>query len=325
MRTLRVADPGMFTTVQDLGRAGHAASGVPPSGAADPLSLTIGNRLLANPDNAAALECTLTGPSLTLETDAWVCLTGSVCPEARVTGAAGVRALPWCEPTHVRAGEQITIGALRDGARAYVCFSGGLGSPPVLGSRSTLVGLPAGERDGRALRSNDELPLIDDGCHPRARPGELHDWLRTHLLRRTLRIVHSLDTDRFPPGAVRQLASASFTVGEQSNRTGIRLRGPAIPLPEDAALFESEPTVTGGVQISADAQPIILGPDRPTTGGYPLLACVIRTDQTALAMLRPRDTLRFEIVSLEAARQLATEQRRTLDTLLPPNENATAP
>lgn len=318
MRMLHVVDPGMFTTVQDLGRMGHGAIGVPPSGAADQISLTVANRLLGNSDRAAALECTLTGPSVTLSADAWVCLSGAACAEARITGTGGERPLAWCEATRVSAGELITVGPTGDGARAYLCMSAGLGTPPVLASRSTLAGVSLGGHKGRALRTNDALPLNDPTTNPRALPRELHAWLRTHLCRRTIRVVRSLHSDRFPPDALQQLTSARFSVGEQSDRTGIRLNGAALALPEDAGLFESEPTVTGGVQISGDAQPIILGADRPTTGGYPLLACVIPPDLPAIAMLRPRDTLRFEVISIEDARQLTIEQRSTLDTLLPP-------
>ncbi len=321
MPQLRVIEPGMFTTVQDLGRPGHAAIGVPPSGAADPLSLTIANRLLGNSDHAAALECTLIGPSITLESDTWVCLAGAMCPGAHIEGTGGQRPLPWCEPTRVRAGELITIGATIDDARAYLCVSGGLNVPPILNSRSTLVGVSLGGHEGRALKQGDALSLNNPTHKPKPLPGALHDWLRPHLQRRIFRVAHSLHTDRFPSVAIQQLTSDQFTVGEQSDRTGIRLHGPTISPPEHAGSFESEPTVTGSIQIAGDGRPIVLGPDRPTTGGYPLLACVIRTDLPALAMLRPRGTLRFEHICREKARQLATEHRSELDQLLPPSND----
>lgn len=321
MPQLRVIKPGMFTTVQDLGRMGHSAIGVPPSGAADPLSLTIGNRLLGNPDCAAALECTLLGPSVTVDRDVWVCLTGADCSTAHISGGDDERKLPCCDPVLARAGEQIKIGSTMNGARAYLCLSGGIDVPLVLGSRSTLAGASLGGHAGRPLRKGDAVPLTDLMDEPQPPPSELHRWLGSHLHRRTLRVVPSLHTDCFPAGALEGVASIQYTVGDQSNRVGLRLDGDAIPLPDDAGSLESEPTVTGGIQIAGDARPIILGVDRPTTGGYPLLACVIEADLPAVAMLRPRETVRFEIVSINAARELRAEQRRSLDRLLPACED----
>ncbi|MCB1282240.1 MAG: allophanate hydrolase, partial [Salinibacterium sp.] len=163
MTTLRVIEPGMFTTVQDLGRGGVAAVGVPPSGVADAVSLTVGNRLLGNADGAAALECTLTGPSLTFDGEAVVCLTGAECPNARIAGTKGERPLGWCEPTPVGAGELIKIGAMEGRARAYLCVGGGIGVPIVLGSRSTLVGASLGGHHGRPLRKGDTVSLLSGG------------------------------------------------------------------------------------------------------------------------------------------------------------------
>ncbi|RMH24582.1 MAG: biotin-dependent carboxyltransferase [Planctomycetota bacterium] len=318
MPSLRVIEPGLFTTVQDLGRTGHSAIGVPPSGAFDALSLIAGNRLLNNPDHAAALECTLLGPTVTLDRDAWVCLTGAPCPNARIAASDFGRPLPWCEPTRIHAGELMRFGGLSDGARSYLCVSGGLDVPLVLNSRSTLATAGFGGHHGRPLRKDDTIPLTTADHRPRSPSNNLHNFLRSQLGRRTLRIVPSLHAERFPADALDRLTSAEFSVGDQSNRVGLRLNGPAIPPPDLAGSFDSEPTVTGGVQIPGDGQPIILGVDRPTTGGYPLLACVIRADLPATAMLRPRGRVRFEPVTLEEARRLSTDQRRTLDTLLAP-------
>ncbi|MCB1280906.1 MAG: hypothetical protein KDB18_05235, partial [Salinibacterium sp.] len=147
----------------------------------------------------------------------------------------------------------------------------------------------------------------------------LIDWLRSVLDRRKLRVVPSLDAERFPAGAMERFTSSEYVVDEHSNRVGVRLRGPAVRCPEDGDWQESEPTVSGGVQVPSDGQPIILGVDRPTTGGYPVLACVIGADLPSMAMIRPRETVRFEFTSLADARRMTAEQIRTLDTLLPPS------
>lgn len=320
MPDLRVIEPGLFTTVQDLGRPGYGAIGVPPSGAADTLSLAIGNRLVGNVDAAAALECTLSGPTLTLQVDAWVSLTGASCVNATVEGKHGDRPLPWCEPTRVRSGETIVMGRTDDGARAYLCLSGGVSVDPVLGSRSTLGGSSLGGHKGRALRAGDELSLGETGDVPRSVPSSLHALLRSKLHQRSVRVVRSLHSEHFPSEAYDILMSSRFVVFEQSNRIGVRLEGPAIPLPPDAGSFDSEPTMTGAMQVSGDGRAIILGPDRPTTGGYPLIACVVEADIPVLAMLRPRDSVRIVLISINDARQAIVEQRRAIDRILPPSK-----
>ncbi len=322
MAVLRVIDPGMFTTVQDLGRPSHCAIGVPPSGAADTTALIAGNRLLGNADDTAALECTLTGPSVGFDRDAWVCLTGATCPQARIVRDNRERPLPWCEPVRVARNETVQIGAMSDGARAYLSNSGGLAVPRVLGSRSTCASAHLGGHEGRALRRGDEISLGEPAGEPRMVPDGLHAWLRAQVERSSIRVVPSLDAGRFPLAATGQFAAASFTVREQSSRIGLRLSGPVIALPEDATLSESEPTVTGGIQIAGDGLPIILGSDRPATGGYPMMACVIGADLGVVAMLRPRDNVRFEWVTIHNARRLTSEQRQRLDSLLPVSRNS---
>lgn len=320
---LRVIEPGLLTTVQDLGRPRHTALGVPPSGATDPLSLVVGNRSLGNMDDDAAIECTLIGPVVEIDRDAWICLTGATCPDARIETRGASRTLPWCTPTFVSAGERLDVGRLENGARCLLCISGGVSVPRVLDSRSTLISAGLGGHHGRALRPNDMLALNSTARTPRRPTDDLHEWLRTRLARKTLRAMPSLHAEHFPLDALDGLTSIPFTVSRQCDRIGVRLNEPINSLPHDPARFESEPTTTGGIQIAADGRPIVLGVDRPTTGGYPLLACVIEADLPAVAMLRPREHVRFETIALDTARELTMEHRRTLDALLPPSHAQT--
>lgn len=323
MTAFGIIDPGMFTTVQDLGRSGYGALGVPASGAADTVSLVVGNRLLGNSDHAAALECTLHGPTVTFDHDVWICLVGASCPHARITGSDCERRLRWCQPTMARAGESIHVGDTGKGSRAWLCVSGGIGGTCVLGSRSTFVAAALGGYEGRALRAGDVVSALNDTLVPRSLPEGIHDWLGSQLFRTAYRVIPSLHTDVFPSGALDRLGAGTYTVHPQSDRVGIRLSGPAIPLPDGVGFLESEPTVAGGVQIPGSGSPIVLGADRPTTGGYPLLACVIEADLPGIAMLGPRDMVRFNVVTLERARRLAAEQRRMLDALLPAHLDGT--
>ncbi|MEN0020709.1 MAG: biotin-dependent carboxyltransferase family protein [Planctomycetota bacterium] len=320
MAVVRVIEAGMFTAIQDVGRIGYNSLGVPRSGAADALSLIVGNRLLGNDDNAAALECTLLGPTLAFDRDCCVSVTGAACAEARVETDAHAQSIEWCSPTPIKAGDVLTLGRLDGSARAYLCIAGGIDIEPMLGSRATCPHANLGGLQGRPLRKNDALPIAEPRSSLRSLSSGLQAWLRDELRPPVLRIVPSLHTDDFSAEAIQQLCESAFTVREQSSRIGTRLLGDAIAPPPRVQELDSEPTVEGAIQITGDGQAIILGPDRPTTGGYPIAACVIAADLPALAMLRPRDTVHFEWVSLDQARTIAVTQRAELDALLPMTE-----
>jgi biotin-dependent carboxylase-like uncharacterized protein len=321
---LRIIEPGMFTTVQDLGRHGSSAIGVPPSGAADPLSLRVGNRLLGNNESAAALEYTLTGPTLQFSHDTTICITGGRCPKAMVGQGPAEREIAWCTPTRIRANETVRIGPIANGARGYLCIAGGINVPQVLGSRSTLATAAFGGFEGRALRPNDELLIAPSTSQvaPEQSVGDAAAWLATIIDRRTLRLVPSLHTEDFSSSAQNTLVSSKFTVADQSNRVGLRLEGPPIPAPFTKGQLQSEATTTGSIQVTGDDQLIVLGVDRPTTGGYPIIACVIQADLPILGIARPRDQLSFEMITREQARDLHQQQLRSLDAILPPNTSA---
>lgn len=289
----------MQSTVQDLGRPGRASLGVPLGGAADPLSLRIGNRLLANPEGAAALEMTLSGGVFTFDRDADVVVIGGEAP-VHLGDAPANAALP----LRVPAGAFLRIGRIHAGARLYLCVRGGLDVPPVLGSASTLLAAGFGGHDGRALRAGDALdvgPPSSDA--PRAALPE--SW-RAELLdareRRTLRALPGAHAPAFR-GADRLLYVDEFVVTPQSDRAGLRLQGPVVPSPYAGRMI-SEGMTVGAVQIPENGQPILLMPDGPTTGGYPVAACIAEVDLPTLAQLPPLARVRFERVTLEEARAL---------------------
>ncbi len=304
---MTILDPGMFTTVQDLGRVGFAAEGVPESGAADPLSLRVGNRILGNPDGAAALEFTLNGPTISFSRGVRVCVAGGVC-----TG------VPPGVPVLVRAGESLAVGVLKSGARASLCVDGGLSVSGVMGSASTLTSAGIGGYEGRTLRSGDTVALGNAG-KAAADPAHARvaaQWLGGVLRRRTLRVAPGLHAARFPESSWASLLDSEFTVSERSNRVGVRLAGPTVSSISDGIML-SEATAIGCVQIPGDGQPIILGVDRPTTGGYPMIACVIAADLPVVGTLRPRERIRFELVTIEDAWAIWARQEADLNSLLP--------
>ena len=291
---IRVLSPGLQTTVQDLGRFGYAHFGVSASGAADPLALRAGNLLVGNAENAAALEMTLVGGAFEFETDAVIALTGS-------DFGAG---LPLWTAIDIKAGQTVRCGATRSGARSYLAVRGGIGVPKAMGSASVHVMTGVG---GRPLRADDMLPIGDAAIRrPRIVPRRAPEFARAG----PLRVTAGPQAHWFSG----ELYAATYQVAEESNRMGLRLRGPAIPSPAGHMLTEGVPL--GAIQVPPDGQPIILFVEHQTTGGYPKPANVISADFWRLGQLRPRDAVRFERVTLEQALNLLREQEQWLYALL---------
>jgi antagonist of KipI len=290
---IRVLSPGLLTTVQDLGRFGYGHLGVSPAGAADPVALRVGNLLVGNEEGAPALEMTLAGGAFLFEVDTFVAVAGSIF-EADV---------PWWCALPVRAGATLRIGPTRSGARCYLCVAGGIASEPFLGSASTHVLTSVG---GRALKKGDLLRLgAASGPSRRLKTGAL-----TLLpYRRILRVTRGPQADWFDFAA---FLTPAYTVTEQADRMGLRIRGPAPVEMRNAREMVTEGTPLGAVQVPAGGDPIVLFVDQQTTGGYPKIANVISADFASLGQLRPRDEIRFEEVSPETARSLIVEQERLI-------------
>ena len=282
MTGLEVLAPGALTLVQDLGRPGWAALGVGYAGAFDRGALRLANRLVGNRENATGLEAL--GAGLTLRTTA-SCLVAVTGTEGDlVVERAGRRHLAVRRsPLHLGAGEVITVGAPVGGLRTYLAVRGGLRVPTTLGSasRDTLAQLgPPPLATGTTLALGTQAmadPLVD------------HAPLR-HATG-PVRVVLGPRDDWFTADAVRLLVSAPWTVSGAADRVGIRLEGPSLPRRDAARELPSEPVVTGAVQVPSDGRPVLLGPDHPTTGGYPVIAVVVDADLDRLAQLVPGQIL----------------------------------
>jgi biotin-dependent carboxylase-like uncharacterized protein len=279
-RQLVVQRPGALTTVQDLGRPGWAHLAVPGSGALDRRAAVLANRTLGNPPAAAVLETTLNGVGLSLPQGGWVTVTGAWAP-VTLDG----RPASWSAPFRVPPGGSVEVGAATRGVRCYVAIDGGIAVPEVLGSRSTdlLSGLgPA------PLRAGDLLPLgpagsaTYDDVLPLPPPPDMETELR---------ILPGPRSEWLTPEGGATLTGSAYTVLPDSNRVGIRLAGPT--LSRRPGELPSEGTVTGGVQLPADGQPLIFLADHPTTVGYPVVAIVHPDDLWQCAQLRPGTTVRF--------------------------------
>jgi antagonist of KipI len=300
MSAILVHSPGLFTTVQDLGRHGFGLLGVSPSGAADPLSLRLGNRLAGNPEGAAALEMTLSGGTFEFPDGGVFVLAGAPC------------ALPGWTPVAVKPGETVRTGTFPSAARCYLCVRGGIQVREVLGSASTHVLSGLGGYEGRPLRRGDRLFA---GDAPGPAPARREMVPLGLSFRKTLRVTRGLQASAFPAGALEQLCSGAYKVGVESNRMGLRLEGAPVEAPRDGRMV-TEGVPLGAVQIPASGQPMILFVEQQTTGGYPKLANVIAADLPSVGQLRPRDEIRFLLVDEAEARRAYVEQERLVRAFL---------
>jgi antagonist of KipI len=305
MRTIKVLSPGMFTTVQDLGREGFGPMGVSPSGAADPIALRLGNRLVGNTETAAALEMTLLGGSFAFPDGAVVALTGSDFGAILESALVGL----W-ESVEVKPGQTLRLGPTRAGARNYLCVRGGIAVKPFLASASTHILSGLGGFEGRPLRKGDvlnigaaEAPFSKKTLSPR---------LLKHLTaRKVLRVTPGPQSDLFQQSAQSLFYGSTYRVSEESNRMGLRLEGPPLPAHSGGHMI-TEGVSLGAIQVPSGGQPIILFVEQQTTGGYPKIANVISADLPHIGQLRPRDGVRFEFVEWETARALLREQEGLL-------------
>jgi biotin-dependent carboxylase-like uncharacterized protein len=275
---------GPLAGVQDLGRPGLADLGVSRSGAFDRGALRLANRLVGNDESAAGIEFTLGGLVLRLADAATIAFTGARC---ELSGHRG----GWNAALSCPAGSVLSTGTPRTGLRSYLAVRGGLAVTPVLGSRATdtLSGLGPG-----ALRAGRQLPV---GTAAASDPGDFGTTATPAAGIPTLRLAAGPRAGWFDADSVGRLFTVPWLVGPDSNRIGTRLTGTALRLRPDAeraaAELPSEPTVPGAVQVPPDGQPIVLGPDAPVTGGYPVIAVLPGAELDLLAQLRPGGRLRF--------------------------------
>lgn len=278
---LTVVAPGPLATIQDLGRPGWAAIGVPRSGAADRASAALANRLVGNDPTAALIEGTAGGLQVRAERGLLVAVTGAQT-DVRMDG----RPMPMNAPFRLPAGGVLALGRPLVGLRSYLAVRGGIDVAPVLGSRSTdtLSGLgpsPLGAGDRLAVgQAMGDEPVVDVAAVAGPRSGPV------------LRVLPGPRRELFVPEAWPALVGARWTVSSDSDRVGVRLTGPGLRRAAGAEL-PSEGLVPGAIQVPPDGAPVLFLADHPVTGGYPVLAVVVTADLPLAAQVRPGDEVRF--------------------------------
>ncbi len=304
--TIRVVRPGLLTTVQDTGRWGHQAEGVPVAGPMDWFSHRLANALVANDVRAATLEITLIGPELIVEADTMGAIAGAdfdvMCDQATV---------PSTTTFPIRRGARLRFGRRRAGTRVYFAVAGGILTPPVLGSRATDLLSRMGGLGGRALASGDELPIRSMDI-PTSAPRRAIGLALPMKGRAHVRVMPDAQWSWFTAEAWRLLTTVAFRVSSRSNRMGYRLEGPPLERARTDELI-TEPLAEGTIQVPAAGEPILLMADRQTAGGYPKIASVIVADLPLVGQLAPGDTIEFQACAREeAAAALIARERQLL-------------
>jgi antagonist of KipI len=312
---IEVLDGGMQTTIQDGGRPGYLARGIPPAGAQDFYSLALANLLVGNEltppplsrkaPGAAGLEMLMKGVKLRFHDDAVMALSGADMG-AKLEG----KDVPRFEPVAVPAGSELHLGVARQGARGYLAVAGGIDVPPVLGSRATYVRGSQGGLEGRALRKGDRLSLLPasadlQSLSARRLPAELPAVADEP---RVIRVVLGPQDFMFTEKGIETFLTAEWKLSPVSDRMGMRLIGPPLELhPRPSYLSRDagagpadivdDVIPVGGIQVPGGIEPIVMGVENPTAGGYAKVATVISADLGKMGQLKPGEMLTFRAVN----------------------------
>ena len=305
---IKVLNPGVLTTVQDLGRIGYQQFGVSVSGVMDPRAASIANIMVDNDENEAVLECTMLGPQLQFDETNIIAITGgNLSPTIDGQPVESYRALK------VEAGQTLRFGAPKAGCRAYIAFAGGLDIPVVMGSRSTNMKAKIGGMKGRKLEKEDVIGFRD----PKATIKNLDTRrMAPEFVPRkeyTVRVILGPQDDMFTDAGIKTFLSEVYSVTQEFDRMGCRLDGPIIEHKNGGDII-SDGIAFGAIQVPSAGKPIIMLADRQTTGGYTKIANVISADFRILAQLKAGDKIRFEKISIAAAEEALIAQRAALRT-----------
>lgn len=312
----RIISPGLLSTVQDQGRAGYRAFGMPLSGAMDRHAFTMANLLAGNGPDAAVIEMTLQGACVKFSRPAYVAVCG-----ADMKGELNATRIRNWSGFHVASGDELVFRHAVTGCRSYLAFHGGIEVPKILGSRSTCLRAHFGGLDGRALIPGDLLEIAQAGRMP-VRPAELPPaFVPGYSDRVQLRVMRGPQDDLFAEDGILTFLNSEYVVSARNDRMGYRLDGPAIRHKNGADII-SDALSPGAIQVPGNGLPIIMGSDCPTVGGYAKIAVVIGADLPKMAQMKAGDRVRFvqcsddeAVAALRAERQCYEKARREVHDL----------
>lgn len=303
---LRVDNPGLFSTVQDLGRWGHQSSGVPVAGAMDGPALRLGNILLGNPQGAAGVEMTLLGAAFTVEEEGFFVVTGGemgLCIDGQPAAAWQVHYAP--------CGTRISFTGGLEGSRAYFCLAGGVDVPLVMGSASTYTRGNFGGYEGRALKRGDLLVSgMPDLLAARSAGLCLPAKMRPDISNRPLAVIAGPQEDAFTDAGLRTFFESEYSITQESDRMGCRFEGPVVEHAQGADII-SDGITLGAIQIPGHGKPIAMLADRQTTGGYTKIGVLSPASLEVLVQRRVGEPVRFR----RATRKEGVEEIRAFNLL----------
>ena len=282
--TIHVRKAGLLTTIQSAPRAGLRHLGIPASGAADPLSLALANRLVGNDLLAPALEASLVGPTLEFDKDSAFALTGAQA-KAELNGES----IPFHETIHAKRGDRLEVGSVEKGARVYVAIAGGLMADETLGSMSTYLPAALGGYQGRALADGDVLQSRKGTAESLSTPDNFRPPITSRWM---LRLCRSAETHRLVEGQRSVIFQSHWVVGRRADRMGLELEGATLEV-DSSGRLPSAPVFPGTIQCPEDGKPFLLGVDAQTIGGYPRIGQVARADRHLIGQMRPGDHIQF--------------------------------
>jgi biotin-dependent carboxylase-like uncharacterized protein len=332
MSTAEVVKPGLQTTIQDGGRPGHLKRGIPPAGAQDHRSFALASALVGNElppppltlgdPGHAGLEILAMGPTLRFEDETLLALTGG-----HMEATLDDEPVPMWTAVLAPAGATLKVGKVGPGARAYIAVAGGFDVPTYLGSRATYVRGAQGGLDGRALRKGDRLALGEPPSSSAGRAGaEVAQGVRRQLgAPWTVRVVPGPQDHLFEDAALETFFSAEWKLSPTSDRMGFRFVGPRLDMKPRAEYLERDAgsgpadivddiTPVGGIQVPGGIEPIAMGVENPTAGGYAKIGTVISTDLGVLGQIRPLEEVFFESVTVDEALEIASAEAEEIRT-----------
>ncbi|MDF2569521.1 MAG: kipA 2 [Sporomusa sp.] len=305
MSLITILQQGDFTTIQDEGRWGYQAFGMPIAGALDKYAYRIANILVGNQEQAAVIEMTHAGAAFKFDQEQFVAVCG-----ADMQGKLEGKSINNWSSFFVPQQGELRFDAAISGCRTYLAVRGGIEVPLVLGSRSTYTRAKLGGYEGRILRQGDVLYVGQDSSAPTAPRRLQHQFVPQYPSEVNLRVILGPQDNMFTDSAVQTFLSSAYTIAGQADRAGYPLKGPKIlPLGKEADIV-SDAVGLGAIQIASNGRPFIVTADHQTTRGFAKIGYVIRVDLSALAQARSGDKVRFTAVSeQEAVKALHNEQQ----------------
>jgi biotin-dependent carboxylase-like uncharacterized protein len=317
---IKVRQPGLLTTVQDTGRFGEYALGMPPSGAMDVFSYQVGNYLVGNEEGTAGLEITYFGPELEFTEAAIIAVTGAEMPP-KINGEEA----PTWEALEVGDGDVLSFDYLKNGARSYLAVAGGIDVPVFMHSRSTYTLIGLGGHEGRALQEGDELEIGESpsGSEQVGKSVD-DDHIPAYSRETELRVIIGLASYRLTEESMEEFLNTTWTVTPDADRVGYRYRGGELKFVEreQPAGAGSDPANVvdfgypiGSIQVPGGVEPIVLMNDAVTGGGYATIGTVISADRDRLAQTKTNDKTRFRSVELDEALEARKQRRQQMEEI----------